>query len=97
MIQGVSTLHPDGGAERNPLDIVLYNEPVEYSGSSAITAGITYTDCYSVNTIRPGTFLGTVKANANNQAADTSLLRNSKVVLSDTDPDVEGEIVWICQ
>lgn len=41
-----------------------------------------------------GTFAGAVVAGASNQAPETSLLRNSKLVSSDTTPTVNGEIFW---
>ena len=98
IVHGISTLEPGELWGKTPLAIGLYIDSMPYSGSfEAITSDIQYFDHYSVDSIRPGTFSGTMKANANNQAADTSLLRNSRVVLSDTDPDVEGEIVWVCK
>ena len=41
-----------------------------------------------------GTFTGTIKAGSNYQSYSTSLLRNSKLVSSDTTPSVNGEINW---
>lgn len=41
-----------------------------------------------------GTFTGTVKAGSSHQAPGTALLRNSKLVSTDTDPTVNGEINW---
>ena len=42
-----------------------------------------------------GTFTGTVKAGGEGyQAPGTSLLRNTKLVSSDTTPTVNGEIFW---
>ena len=42
-----------------------------------------------------GTFTGTVKAGGEEyQAPETSLLRNTKLVSSDTTPTVNGEIFW---
>jgi len=48
----------------------------------------------AASTITAGTFAGQVVANASGQAAGTSLLRNSKLVSSDTNPTVNGEIFW---
>ena len=41
-----------------------------------------------------GTFTGTIKAGSSYQSYSTSLLRNSKLVSSDTTPRVNGEIYW---
>ena len=41
-----------------------------------------------------GTFTGTIKAGSSYQSYSTSLLRNSKLVSSDTTPSVNGEINW---
>ena len=48
----------------------------------------------AASTITAGTFSGAVVASASNQAPGTSLLRNSKLVSSDTTPTVNGEIFW---
>lgn len=49
----------------------------------------------SAETITGGIFAGEVVANANGQAAGVSLLRNSKLVNTEINPTVEGEIVWM--
>ena len=41
-----------------------------------------------------GTFTGTIKAGSSYQSYSTSLLRNSKLVSSDTTPSANGEINW---
>lgn len=41
-----------------------------------------------------GTFTGTIKAGSSYQSYSTSLLRNSKLVSTDTTPSVNGEINW---
>lgn len=46
------------------------------------------------SSISGGTFAGKVVANATKQTPETSLLRNSKIVSSETNPTVNGEIVW---
>ena len=48
----------------------------------------------SAETITKGRFGGQVIANSSGQAVGTPLLRNSMIVSSDTDPDVNGEIYW---
>lgn len=49
----------------------------------------------SAATITEGTFAGEVIANASYQAPATSLLRNSKLVTSETTPSNNGEICWM--
>lgn len=49
----------------------------------------------AASTISAGTFGGQVVANSSGQTPDTSLLRNSKLVTTDTNPTVNGEIVWL--
>ena len=41
-----------------------------------------------------GTFAGTVIAHESSQSPDVSLLRNSKLVASETVPTFNGEICW---
>lgn len=48
----------------------------------------------AASTITAGTFAGQVVANSSGQTPGTSLLRNSKLVSTDTDPTVNGEINW---
>lgn len=48
----------------------------------------------AASTVKAGTFAGQVVANASGQAAGTSLLRNSKLVSTETNPTVNGEINW---
>lgn len=48
----------------------------------------------AASTITAGTFAGQVVANSSGQTYSTSLLRNSKLVSSDTNPTVNGEIFW---
>ena len=45
-------------------------------------------------TITAGTFAGAVTAQTTSQAPATSLLRNSKIVSSETNPSNNGEIYW---
>ena len=42
-----------------------------------------------------GTFTGTIKAGSNYQSYSMSLLRNSKLVSTDTTPTYDGEIYWV--
>lgn len=48
----------------------------------------------NANTITAGTFAGIVKAGSSYQTYSTSLLRNSKLVSTETNPTVNGEINW---
>jgi hypothetical protein len=48
----------------------------------------------SASTITAGTFAGAVVAQTSSQTPATSLLRNSKLVTSDTNPSYNGEICW---
>ena len=48
----------------------------------------------AASTITGGTFAGQVVAKAGYQAPGTSLLRNTKLVASETTPTNEGEIFW---
>lgn len=51
----------------------------------------------AASTIMAGTFAGQVVANASGQSPSVSCLRNSKNVLTEEDPTVEGETVWVCK
>ena len=48
----------------------------------------------AASTITAGTFAGQVVANGSGQTPGTALLRNSKLVSTDTAPTVNGEINW---
>lgn len=48
----------------------------------------------AASTITAGTFAGAVTAQTTSQAPATSLLRNSKIVSSETNPSNNGEICW---
>ena len=50
----------------------------------------------SASTITGGVFAGQVKAGSSVQAHSTSLLRNSALVSTATNPTVNGEINWTC-
>lgn len=53
-----------------------------------------YSHSQAASTISAGTFAGQVVANSSGQTPGTSLLRNSKLVNTETNPTVNGEIVW---
>ena len=48
----------------------------------------------AASTITAGTLAGQVVANSAGQSPSTSLLRNSKLVSTETAPTVNGEICW---
>ena len=48
----------------------------------------------AASTITAGTFAGAVVAQTTSQTPGTSLLRNSKIVSSATNPSNNGEICW---
>lgn len=48
----------------------------------------------AASTITAGTFAGAVVAQTTSQTPSDSLLRNSKLVLTDTNPSYNGEICW---
>lgn len=48
----------------------------------------------SASTVTAGTFAGQVVANSAGQSPSVSLLRNSKLVATETTPTVDGEICW---
>ena len=48
----------------------------------------------AASTVSAGTFAGQVVANSAGQTPGTSLLRNSKIVSSETNPTTHGEINW---
>ena len=50
---------------------------------------------HTADGITGGTFGGQVVANSNAQDPATSLLRNSNLVSTETNPDVSGEICWL--
>lgn len=47
------------------------------------------------SSVTGGTFGGQVTAHINHQIPTASLLRNSKIVSTETNPTVNGEIFWI--
>lgn len=76
--------------------------PATLTVSGTITEGGTalsskyaaYSHNQAASTISAGTFAGQVVANSSGQTPGTSLLRNSKLVNTETNPTVNGEIVW---
>lgn len=49
----------------------------------------------AASTITAGTFAGQVVANSSGQAAESYVLRNSKLVTAEENPTVNGQIVWV--
>lgn len=64
----------------------------EYTASEVGAADVDHTQ--SASTIYEGMFSGQVVANMWTQSPETSLLRNSKLVATDTTPNNNGEIYW---
>lgn len=50
---------------------------------------------YTASEIGTGTFTGAVMAKSSSQTPSTSLLRNSKIVSTETNPSNNGEICWM--
>ena len=66
-----------------------HNLTVEDLGATAVD------HTHAASAIMEGTLAGQVIANGSGQAPGTSLLRNSKLAATESDPTVEGEIVWV--
>lgn len=66
-------------------------------GSTTFSAGTIFTSSYKPTAadVTAGTFGGTVTAGSTVQDPATSLLRNTKLVESETTPTVNGEICWL--
>ena len=65
---------------------------ITLAASDVGAAGSSHTQAAS--TINAGTFAGAVVAQTSSQTPGTSLLRNSKLVTTDTNPSYNGEICW---
>lgn len=77
----------------------LVEVPDGFSGSYSDLSGIpgTFTPAahnQAASTITAGTFAGQVAANASGQAADSYVLRNSKLSSAEETPTVNGQICW---
>lgn len=65
-------------------------------GVTAAQIGAAPTTHYqAASTITAGTFAGQVVASSAGQTPTTSCVRNSRLVATDTNPTINGEIVWI--
>lgn len=64
------------------------------TGDAKVLGSLSAPHTQSADTITAGTFAGQVVANASGQSPSTSLVRNSKLVSSETNPTVNGEICW---
>lgn len=100
----VSFLNSKGAGDGNKPGKVKLSDATD--STSGVNDGVAATPAAvkaAIETIKPatqitaGTFAGQVVANGSGQTPGTSLLRNSKIVLTDEDPTVEGEIVWVCK
>lgn len=63
--------------------------------TAALNGKANSTHNQAASTITAGTFAGAVTAQASSQTPTTSLLRNSKLATTETNPSNNGEIVWI--
>ena len=80
-------------------EMVLANVPIPTADDTGKTLIAQNNGSYTLTTLSAsnvsgGTFTGAVAANAANQNSSTSLLRNSKLVSTETNPSVNGEIYW---
>lgn len=66
----------------------------DLTNKPTIPSAYTHPSTHAASMISAGTFAGQVVANASAQTPGTSLLRNSKLVSSDTNPSNNGEICW---
>lgn len=64
------------------------------ANSSHTHASSEVTGNFAASRVNAGTFNGAVVANSSGQTPATSLLRNSKLVATETNPTVNGEICW---
>lgn len=88
-----------GGSWNDLTDKPTSFTPASHShAASEVTSGTFSADripSLAASKITAGTFAGQVVANSSGQDAATALLRNSKLVSSETDPTVNGEINWV--
>lgn len=70
------------------------NSTSPYTAASSSAVRMAYNLAATAMQRSGGTFTGTIKAGSSYQSYSTSLLRNSKLVSSDTTPSVNGEINW---
>ena len=75
---------------------IIYVRASTNSGSTWTTWAMLFgtNTTISASAIAAGTFAGQVVANSGGQGVGTSLLRNSKLVSTETNPTVNGEICW---
>lgn len=62
--------------------------------TAALNGKANSTHNQAASTITTGTFAGAVTAQTSSQTPATSLLRNSKLATTDTNPSYNGEICW---
>lgn len=96
----LSQLSPDTNNQRVSADEKLFwNGKSDFSGSYSDLTDVPvafppYSHQHSPSQIHTGTFGGEVVANAAGQTPGNMAIRNSKMVLTEEDPTVDGEIVW---
>lgn len=74
---------------------ILYRVYVDSTWHAASFTCASSTHTQAASTINAGTFAGQVVANSSGQTPNASLLRNSKLVTTETNPTVNGEICWV--
>lgn len=77
-----------------PIVSTSLNSTSPYTAASSSAVRMAYSLAATAMQRSGGTFTGTIKAGSSYQSYSTSLLRNSKLVSSDTTPSVNGEIYW---
>lgn len=90
-----------GGTGNTSIDTIPTSDSTKMVTSggvyTALSAKADSSHTQVASTITAGTFAGEVIANAEAQTPAISLLRNSKLVAAETNPENEGEIIWIYQ
>ena len=76
-------------------DTADLDKPVSYAMQAALDEKADVSHTQAASTITAGTFAGQVVANSSNETPSTMLLRNSKLVPTETTPTVNGEICWL--
>lgn len=87
-----TSAHPD---IRNSISSHTANTSNPHGVTAAQIGAAPTTHYQAASTITAGTFAGQVVASSAGQTPTTSCVRNSRLVATDTNPTVNGEIVWI--
>lgn len=97
----LGNLYANGGsvsggsvATQSAAGLMSAADKIKLDGVASGANNYTHPSTHEASMITAGTFAGQVIANSSGQTYNTSLLRNTKLVSSDTDPTVNGEICW---